>query len=134
MLEQPTLPSAAHDRAGNGGVSSGNNQGVAQPLVRSLEMIMLHEISACRRQVVFSQDDQAAQALLFEGAYEPLGVGIQIWLRGGSFTAFTSEAASIPRNAAQKRGSRSWIKYSVSQRKPSSTAVRFRAIWRIHAS
>ncbi len=45
VLEQSTLPFAAHDRAGNGVVGSGYDQIVAQSLVRPFKMIMFNKIS-----------------------------------------------------------------------------------------
>jgi hypothetical protein len=51
--------------------------------------------------------------------------------RGGSFTAFTPLAASVPRNSAVNSGSRSWIRYLFPVKNPSPSSQRLRATWPI---
>ena len=64
LLQESTLPLSTHDRADNGVGNGGNYQFVAQSLVRSLAVIKFREITSRRTQVLFSEDDQPAQALL----------------------------------------------------------------------
>ena len=50
-------------------------------------------------------------------------------LLAGSLTVLTPTASTVCLNARQNFESRSWIKYRLDERKPTSAMVTFRATW-----
>jgi hypothetical protein len=57
---------------------SADQQGIAQPLVVTLFVVVLHELRHSSSELPFREENQMVHTLCFNGEHKSLGVGVQI--------------------------------------------------------
>ena len=124
-----------------------HDQLVVQRLVVSLPVVMIHVLGDDPPQVPLAERHDPPQALVPYGTHKSLGTPamlpvslrstehgarVQIGTSRGKFNVLTPVDARISVKCFVNTGSRSWIKYRMSLRKPSTGSVRFLATCSTH--